>query len=115
MAGQQPSDILRKAAKLIEDPDRWAKGARARDTEGYAVEAKDPTATSWCLEGAIAITCNPFGILPPYFMVLLDSVAEEYFDFPWGAPRFNEYYSHESVIRLLEIAAIKSERTECQR
>lgn len=99
---------------MIRDPDRWARGARARDAEGNAVSARDPDATSWCLEGAVAICCNEYGILPPYFMLLLDSVAEDHFGFEWGAPLFNEHFTHEAVLDLLELAAQKAERETWQ-
>ena len=104
MGGKHPKDILRQAHKLLEDPAHWTQGARARDENGRKVRPEDPRAVCWCLESAVAMSCNSYGILPPYFMVLLDQTAEEDFGHVYGAPLFNEHYGHEAIIILLKCA-----------
>jgi len=107
MGGQSPKDILRQAHRLLEDPVHWTRGARARDDNGRTVRPEDPNAVRWCLEGAVALACNDFGILPPYFMVLLDQTAEEDFGHMSGASLFNEHYGHEAVLILLKCAMLR--------
>jgi hypothetical protein len=45
--------FLEETAKLIRRG--WCQGADARDSSGRAVQASDPTATSWSLPGAFAV------------------------------------------------------------
>lgn len=42
-----------KVHELLSSPDKWTKGAYARNDAGYAVPATDPEAVSFCLLGAI--------------------------------------------------------------
>ena len=104
MCGQPPKEILRKALATLEDPVRWTQGARARDDRGRPVSPSHPSAVCWCMESAVAMACNPYGVLPPYFMYLLDEVAAEEFGHDYGAPLFNEHYGHDSIIALLKLA-----------
>jgi hypothetical protein len=108
MEGKSPREILEQALSKLAEPHHWTQGARARDGQGAVVRPEDPTAVCWDIEGAIAVSCNRFGVLPPYFMVLLDSVAEDEFGYPYGASHFNEHYDHDSVLTLLRIAAIRT-------
>jgi len=60
----------------------------------------------WGIEGAVARMCNNWGILPPYFMLLLDSEAQEY-----GVDSvnlFEDFVTHEAVVQLLERAVMRS-------
>ncbi len=103
MMGRAPREILLRAMDRIRDPERWAHGAQALDAQGKKVVPSDPSAVQWDVQGAIAIECNPYGILPPYFMQLLDELAE-----PYGCDSvgmFNDAYSHERVLHLMQSAA----------
>ena len=63
------------------------------------VKPHDPAAVCWDVEGAIAIECNPYGILPPFFMKLMDEVAGKYgFD---SIGQFNDTYTHEHILRIM--------------
>jgi len=104
MCGQPPKEILRKALATLEDPSRWTQGALARDQYGRSVRPASPHAVCWCMESAVAMACNPYGVLPPYFMILLDEVAEEDFGHLYGAPLFNEHYGHDAILTLLKLA-----------
>ncbi len=48
------SDVLEKAAELIEPEGRWTQNAFARDRSGQTVSWGDPMAVCWCARGAIA-------------------------------------------------------------
>lgn len=102
MSGQEPKLILRQAKALLLDEQRWARGALARDAAGRNVRPEHPTACCWSLGGAVARACNDVGILPPYFIVFIDRVVLEEFGSSDGFSVFNDYYSHESVLALLD-------------
>lgn len=53
------------------------------------------------------MACNPYGILPPYFMKLLDEVADADFGHDMGTPLFNEHYGHDAIIALLKMAIFR--------
>ena len=44
----------RTVRELLSKPTSWTKNAYARDQHGKPVRPNDPSATSWCLEGAIS-------------------------------------------------------------
>jgi hypothetical protein len=102
MMGQSPVDILGKAYTTISNPGRWAVGAQALSADGYMVRPHDPRAVAWDVEGAVAMASNSYGILPPYFMLLLDSVAQSYGVLSIGL--LNDSMRHEVVLEVLEKA-----------
>jgi hypothetical protein len=78
MQGQDPVTVLRRALEIIREPEQWTPRSRALDANNNPVRPEDPNAVCWCIEGAIALACNNFGILPPYFMLVLDQTSMEY-------------------------------------
>lgn len=72
-----PNQILRIARLLLSDIRLWAQGARARDEEGKPVSPNHPRACCWSITGAIAVASNPQGLVPPYFLRILDALAFE--------------------------------------
>lgn len=52
----KPSEILSKAADLIEPEGRWTQGASAHAGDGLATGACQDDAICWCLGGAIERT-----------------------------------------------------------
>lgn len=53
MTTANPSQILRKARELISDPERWTKGAFARNAQGASVSYRHDAATCFCSVGAV--------------------------------------------------------------
>lgn len=49
----KPSEVLAKAADLIEPEGAWTQSVRARDTAGRWVDALELGAVCWCLVGAV--------------------------------------------------------------
>lgn len=45
--------ILKQAKALIDHPSKWTTIVGARDSNGQQVKITDPTATCWCVIGAI--------------------------------------------------------------
>ena len=48
-----PQVLLRDLRELLTDEDHWTQGALARDAENRWVDPDAPSATCWCLMGAI--------------------------------------------------------------
>lgn len=46
-------EVLREARELIADPERWTRGAGARDANGSSVHPRAEEAVRWCAIGAI--------------------------------------------------------------
>lgn len=52
--------VLRLAREMIASPERWTKGALARDRDGYPISIHDSLsdgACQWCAIGAIQQAC----------------------------------------------------------
>jgi hypothetical protein len=49
-----PAEVLIAARNRIAEPERWTKGAYARDADGRRLSSSNhPSATCWCLLGAL--------------------------------------------------------------
>lgn len=83
--GKAPSEVLLSARYLLGSPSSWTARARALDKHGARVNPSHATAVRWDIEGAVARACNDYGILPPFFTVLLDKAAAEY------CPKYGAY------------------------
>ena len=46
-------ELLVQAKSLIDTPSKWCQRANARNVDGAAVNAADPTAVKWCIAGAL--------------------------------------------------------------
>lgn len=53
MSELKPSEVLAKAADLIEPEGAWIQRSYARDRMGHFVDYTSPGAACWCAEGAI--------------------------------------------------------------
>lgn len=105
LTGGKPTlQILKEALELLVDPDRWTKYTRARASDGTPVRPEDPTAVCWCVEGAVAVLSNEYGVLPPQLMKALDravwSLSGEYL----SAGVYNDKVTHPLVLLLLQEA-----------
>jgi hypothetical protein len=105
MMGKRPETILRRALNVLRDPRQWTRGARARDAQNRPVPPNHPSAVCWCIEGAVSMACNPYGVFPPYFMILLDRVARRHG--AESAGLLNDHYRYEIVLQVLEEAIIE--------
>ena len=102
LEGKSPREVLRQALDIIEESDRW--DPVTQDAAGFLTRPQSPTAVRWSIEGAIARCCNNYGILPPYFMKLLDEVLVTHFGFEWNVPYFEQHHGHDDVCTLLQLA-----------
>lgn len=46
--------VLRRAAELIAEPERWCQGAIALSKSGFGCDENSPRAAQWCVIGAIS-------------------------------------------------------------
>lgn len=54
--------VLKRARKLLSNPERWTKGAFAKDRRGQRVPSGDPKAVCYCAAGALK-RCAGNGVL----------------------------------------------------
>ena len=59
----QTLTILTDARKLLSRTGAWTQGAYARDAAGVGLRASEPTACSWCIQGAMFKVRNLTGNL----------------------------------------------------
>ncbi len=79
MSGRDPISILRAAKLFLSQEILWTANALARDDDGNVVRPNSPRASSWSVEGVIAILSNAVAIFPLYFARLLDHVIHTHF------------------------------------
>lgn len=51
-------EILKEVRAILDNPENWIKGAFARNSEGYVVNASSDDATCFCSLGAVRKACN---------------------------------------------------------
>jgi hypothetical protein len=106
MGGQSPQSILLRALWVLRDPNRWARTYFAEDADRKWVPNNDPRAVRWSIEGAVAMACNSAGVLPPFFMKLLDETSMELYRED-SVTCLEEYCYHGHVVQVLLRAAEK--------
>lgn len=57
-----PAEALRAAKAKIQKPDRWCRGAYARDGDGDAVDSRSRPAVSFCAIGATRAVRDEDGV-----------------------------------------------------
>lgn len=64
MSDMKPSEVLDGVLNILSEPERWTKGANARDARRREVDIADPRATCWCIHGALLRVSGPVNIWP---------------------------------------------------
>lgn len=106
LQGQTPQNVLLRALWVLRDPNRWVSFSRAVDEDFNSVPVNDPRAARWSIEGAVAAASNPEGVLPPFFMKLLDEVSLELYR-EESVNCLEEYCRHQHVVQVLQRAIEK--------
>lgn len=86
---------IMKVYELINDPENWTTGANARDKDGMPVLAEAPTATCWCLAGAV-IRCYPENYKEIWDRIETEQLGGEK---PWD---FNDQTTHDEVLAVAQ-------------
>ena len=110
--------ILRAARAMIATPERWCKGARARNADDKEVGVHSLSAQKYCLIGALEFvvsSCCLYGGGPQTYRRLYDRIvlcAEG----PMTLSSFNdaEHTTHADVIALLDKAISYEGRPICR-
>lgn len=109
---RHPLDILRMTRIFLSDRVLWCSQAVAMDNEDRNVRPNSPNATSWSVEGAVALISNRKGWYPRYFMRLFDYVIHTFFSHliqPYGDTgagmtfgMFESVFRYETVMTVLD-------------
>ena len=100
-------ETLRIARCFLSQPGIWTIGAFARDAAGNKVKPNSPKACQFSLHGAIAVSCNKRGIIPPFIIKLLDDIVQEW-NLGERASDYNDERPIEMVLALLDAAITRS-------
>ncbi len=90
----EPLTTLRIVRTLLTDVRLWTQSALARNDQGRRVGPTDSTACMWSVMGAVALASNINGIVPPAWIIYLDSQARALGllgIIERGAPEFGTY------------------------
>lgn len=95
------SEVLEKAADLIEPEGAWTTGIFARDKRGTPVTVRAPEAVCWCAYGAMLKVTD---------YAESARVAADYFSamFATGIDEFNDGHKQAEVVSALRAAASKA-------
>lgn len=102
MCDQTPVEVLYKTRELLSDPDRWVQFVLASDENGYRTKPSDPDAVRWGLEGAVGKVSNPYGIVPPCVLKILDMAVLELYNQDVNCGYFNDNNDHQQVMNLID-------------
>lgn len=90
-----------KAYELLATPDKWTRGADARDKDDNPVRSRDREACCWCAVGAIKACYWPFEVQDATFNRLTSAIGrliEEWNDAPGR--------THAEIIAMLKKADV---------
>jgi hypothetical protein len=114
------AEVLRRARKVIEDPERWTAGFLARDSEGGAISPRTSSACRWCAMGAVCYVLERQAVdsrVEPVVRIL-DGAAEALGYGPVSAnangessiTRLNDHGSHAEVLAAFDKAIAAAEK-----
>ena len=99
-----------KVKELLADESKWTRSVLARNRGGYACSPTDPTATCFCLLGAID-RCYPDLAKSDLAIIKLQRAIAKHTEativVPMTVGTFNDYHaSFEDIKKVLELADI---------
>ena len=103
-AGKALRDIFLSVIVLLGEYHNWCQGAYALTSDCRRVKNNSAEAVAWSIEGAIGKLSNPAGIVPPYIIQWLDTLALELTACDQGVGWFNDTFDHGTIIDFLEEA-----------
>lgn len=89
--------MFEEARRLLSDPERWTKGASARDRNGIPIGSLNHNATCWCSFGAIDKVVNYNVLLQGYDIWLTKYLGKSYI-------QYNDLSSttHEDIMKMFD-------------
>lgn len=103
---RQAAKLLRDAAALIEDPERWTTTYFARTAEDHECLPTDKAAAKWCMLGALG------KISGKHHAVLTEAQTAVERHVGYGIGNFNDTHTHDEVLRAMRAAAESLEAQE---
>ena len=104
--------VLKEARRLIERPEHWTQGARARNKRGrMLIRPEGPTAVQWCARGALMRVTG--GTLSNDFWdasSFLHNIANAITGGTCGASGYNDTRTHSEVLALFDAAIAAAEQ-----
>lgn len=93
------SEILKKALSLINTPETWCQGARARNADGWEIPVMSDTAKAFCAKGALmrAVGAEDEDAIAPAARYLEKIARVNYVG-------FNELHTYDEVLEMFENA-----------
>lgn len=100
----KPSEILKAAKAVIENPDKWTQGAFARDTQGNRLPGGyGDEATCFCSLGAVEKATQLDWYDTPDIVVYLEEAIDD------QVAHFNDSASHADVMQMFDKAITLAE------
>lgn len=100
--------LVESAISAIDTPDRWTKGAFAKNKDGFEVASDDTAATCFCIYGALEKAKYSIPIEYKDYYKVIDAIYDSIeFLYPrkyLGVADFNDHptTNHKMVIRVLK-------------
>jgi hypothetical protein len=103
-SGQTIHEILVKALSLLSDETKWCQLAIALNKDCRKEKINSRNAVAWSIEGAIGLSSNPYGIIPPFILKGLDELVHELTGKDETVGWFNDHHNHEAVLGFMQEA-----------
>lgn len=103
---QEIAAVLRRAAELIAEPEKWCQGSFAKNGRGGSEMPDSDAAVQWCAFGALARFCHG-QILDDASEVVMANISEEEGIVHWNDQPERQ---HAEVLAALRAAADAEER-----
>jgi hypothetical protein len=97
--GNSYKAVVERAFEILKSSDRWTQGVFARTASGDPVAPVDPSACQWCLLGAMAVSSNEFGFIPPPLLRFLDEMLHFIYGDKFATVgEMNDYIDHDLLL-----------------
>lgn len=97
---QEVRGVLMRTRERIADPARWTQWVAARDVDGARVNPCSPTATCWCLFGALWVEGG--GGMSNVYISAIAALHQPLHGL--NVADFNDRHTHADVLALLDRA-----------
>lgn len=92
--------VLLKVRERLSIPDRWCKEENAKNTLDEKVACNSPSATCWCINGAISVESS--AMVGPLYILLNDKIIKHTNNKYTSYMRFNDESEHDEVLAFLD-------------
>lgn len=106
MTDLKSRNVLKRAAQVIAEPERWCKSQMARNSDGNPVEPESPNAVCFCAFGAIRRAYLELDMVVEASCLRLVESEAMRLAAPggFGFLHFNDKSTHKEVLEMFETA-----------